>query len=326
MALAAAAQGRPARASESSPVPGPPTCLAWNPDVAETCPTVEEVETAIREILGRPALAAPSCESRVTGSIRPDGLGGWRVGLHFMSPSGESLGERSLQLRDAPCSALKDSLSLVIALTVEEAGSRGATTALRLPSPPAPPSLATEPRPPIRVLVGAAASSGILPDVGFGASVALASPALAGLPSRLGTTFWFPDSQGTAPGGRFWAWVGSAGVCPSLLRARRFDLSGCFEVFAGAIRGVGLGLDQIEGATRPFGAGEVSAAVSVPISGRMSVYARVGVAVPWVRPRFIYVDQSGTSVVAYQPSAAIPMAGLGVELGSHEHRARSATP
>jgi len=155
----------------------------------------------------------------------------------------------------------------------------------------------------------------------------LASRVVGGLPLRLDTTVWFPTANSMSRrGGQLWAWLGGVGSCPSLLRTRRFAASACLRVFAGAIHGVGLALDENWTATRPFAAGELSAAILVRISREVSISVSAGGAAPWVRPRFVYLDPDGRSVLIHQPNALIPLAVLGIQFGSDEARPEGATP
>jgi hypothetical protein len=300
-------------------------CIAWDPSTSKDCPSVQEIETAIGAMLGHPLGARGLCETHMTGAFRPDAAGGWRVDLHFASHSGEILGDRSLEIRDAACSALKDPLSLVIVLMVE--GSGAESTAVRLPGPPSPGPVVTSSGNMTALSVGGAFSSGLLPGVGFGVGVGVASRAVGGVPLRLDTTFWFPTAETTSrPSGQFWAWFGAVGLCPSLLRTRRLGVSACLRAVAGAVRGIGLALEDQERATRPFAAGELTAVALVRISRQTSIYVSAGVAAPWIRPRFVYRDVDDTPVLIHQPNVLIPLGGLGVELGSAEARQGSARP
>jgi hypothetical protein len=301
-------------------------CIDWEPSTSKDCPSVQEIETAISGMLGHPLASRGLCDTQMTGAFRPDAAGGWRVDLHFASHTGETLGDRSLEIRDAACSALKDPLSLVIVLMVE-GSSAAASTAVQLPGPPSPDPVVTSAGNMTALSVGGAVSSGLLPGVGFGVGVGVASRAVGGVPLRLDTTFWFPTAETTSgPSGQFWAWLGAVGLCPSLLRTRRLGISTCLRAVAGAVRGIGLALEHQEGATRPFAAGELSAVALVRVSRQASIYLSAGLAAPWVRPRFVYRDIDDTPVAIHQPKVLIPLAGLGIELGSGEARQGSATP
>ena len=310
--IAVAAEGqKPAPGEESM-------CLAWDRVARADCPLVEEVAAAIRETLGRPLAWRGTCDTQVTGVFRADSSGGWSVALHFASQSGASLGDRSLEIRDAPCSALKEPLALVIALMVE--GKSSDKTALRLRQPR---SSRPDEGNMTAISVGGALSSGLTGDVGLGATMGVASRALGGWPLRLETTFWFPTVKaGPGPAGEFWAWLGGVGFCPSLFKWKQLVASGCAHLVAGIVRGVGRGLDEIEVATRPLGAVELTAQLSLRLSQHASIYLGLGAATPWVRARFVYHDALGAPVAVHEPGLLIPVAELGIELGSPQAEGR----
>ena len=302
-------------------------CLAWDLRPGEGCPAAEEIEAAVSAMLSHPLPLPGTCRTRATGSFQPHSAGnGWRVDLHFASETGESLGSRSLEIRDAACAALKEPLSLIIALMVE--GNVPEKGALRLPKPASPQRAEGLAGKATTVSTGAAVSSGLLPNVGFGATLGLGSRVVADLPLRFDTTFWFPTVRSSAgPGGQFWAWVGSVGVCPSFWRGRYVRAAACIRLVAGVIRGTGLGLDEIGAATRPIGEGEVSLTVSVQLSRQASLYVSAGLAAPWIRSRFVYIaPPNDARVQVHEPSSLIPTAGLGLEFGSEDTHSRAASP
>lgn len=301
-------------------------CLAWVPGTSRACPPVEEIEAAVRAMLRHPVPSPGTCPTRVTGSFHPDPGNGWRVDLHFASETGESLGNRSLEIRDAACSALKEPLSLIIALMLE--GNAADNGPLRLPKPPSPArgdGVAGGGM--VSMSTGAAVSSGLLPDVGFGATLGVGSRAVAGLPFRLDATFWFPTVKTMAGhGGQFWAVVGGLGFCPSFFQSRYLRAAVCLRMAAGFIHGSGLGLTEVGDATRPVGEGEATVTVAMRLSRQAAVYVSGGVAAPWLRSRFVYLaPPNDTRVEVHAPDTLIPLAALGLEFGAEETPATGAT-
>ncbi|HVY38865.1 MAG TPA: hypothetical protein VHM31_13060 [Polyangia bacterium] len=321
--LAGAAYGHPAPGAAADPGAADSSlraCLEWDPGPSRECPSREAMQAAIADVLGRPFVSQGTCETTARGAIRAEAGGGWRVDIQFSGRDGESLGERSLEAPEGACAALAEPLSFVIALMVE--GNQPANGPLHLSSIVARPGDAREASAAAAtVSVGGALSSGLLPRAGFGVTVGLASRAVARLPLRLETTFWFPSTQPSSPGGQFWAWQGGVGFCPSIGSAGRFELFACVDAMGGVVRGVGLGLDEVQSATRPFAAGEGSVTVSVRVSRQVSAYLTAGVAVPWLRSRFVYEDAVGARVAVHEPHVLIPLGGIGVELGAREMRA-----
>jgi hypothetical protein len=295
----------------------PEICIAWDPGTSPECPAVEEIAAAVHDTLGHRsssrATSPGTCATRVTGAFRPDRAGGWSAELHFTGQTGESLGDRFLEIRDAPCSALTEPLALVIALMAE--GKSSDSTALRVPNPPSPRSEAAS-RHMTAISIGGAISSGLTADVGLGASLGVASRALAGLPLRLGTTFWFPTTRANPPPtGEFWAWLGAAGFCPSLIEWKQVAVFACARLVAGVVRGVGRGFDENAASVRPLAAGAVGAQVALRLTRQVAIYLGVGAAAPWLRARFVYRDASGAPVPVHEPGFLIPLAEVGIELG-----------
>jgi hypothetical protein len=245
--------------------------------------------------------------------------GGWEADLRFAKGNGEMLGSRTLQSQDAKCAALKDPVSLVIALMVE-ASEQQAT--LRVPA--APPSRADA----ILVSASMAASSGLLPSLAFGATAGFGARLGRWLPLQMAGTVWLPrSSDSSGPGGEFWGWQAGAGLCPSVMTTSTVRAAVCVKVAAGAIHGTGLGLDYHHSATRPYGAAEAQAILSFPIVGALAGFVELGVAVPWLRPRFVYhLDSTGASVEVHRPHAVIPIGGIGIELGGGRPHSATAEP
>jgi len=310
------ASGRASGAEQGAPAERETAvCLAWAPRPGAGCPTAKETETAVAEIVGHRLSSQPSCDIQVNGSMRRLDGGGWEADLSFVKSNGETLGDRTLQSQDARCAALKDPLSLVIALMVE---GREAQATLHVPvTQPSQTSVAKS----NVVSANLSVSSGLLPNLGFGATIGFGANLGRWLPLRLDSTYWFPGSSEPAgPGGRFWAWQAGAGLCPAMMKTTTVQGALCAKVEGGAIRGTGLGLDYHESATKPYGAGEAYAMFSFPLFGTLAGFVQFGVAVPWLRPRFVYLDASSSPVEIHRPHAAIVFGGFGVEFGSGRAR------
>ncbi len=293
-------------------------CLTWGARPSAGCPPAKKIEAAVEEILDHRVFSERSCDIRVGASLRPLSSGGWQADLGFTKSDGEALGDRSLQSKDAACAALTDPLSLVIALMVEDTE---AQVTLHVPAPqPSPAAVANA----NRVSANLNVAWGLLPNLGFGATAGFEATVADGwLPLRLDSTFWFPSSSEPAgPGGSFWAWQGGLGLCPTVLAA---TVQGrvCGRVEAGAMRGQGSGLPRNETATKPYADVGVYAVLSFPLFSSLAGFVEIGVAAPWIRPRFVYYDPNGFPVEVHRPHAVIPWGGIGIELGAGRMRSGS---
>ena len=281
-------------------------CLSFAPG-PRGCPTAKQTEAAVESILGHRASSASPCDVQVRGEIQQVQEGGWQANLSFAKTGGEALGDRTLQSRAASCSALKDPVSLVIALMVERSAS---SATLQVP----PPEPSTERRSDLSV--GLALSSGLLPNLAYGASLEGAVELARWLHVRVGSSFFFPNSTVDAGrGGDFWGWVAGVGVCPKVLGTSALDASICVGGRAGVIHGVGIGMTGFTGSpTKPYGDVETHARLSLPLYGSLAGFAQLGLAIPWLRPRFVYQDAADRPVEVHRPNAVALVAGVGVEL------------
>jgi hypothetical protein len=236
--------------------------------------------------------------------VLEDGV--WQADLSFARSNGEALGDRRLLSQASSCAALKDPVSLVIALMVE---ARETETTMRLPAP----SSSTQHG--ATMATSFSLSSGLLPNVGFGATIDVGWNLGRWLPLHVDSTFWFPNAAVLAgQGGEFWAWAAGAGACPTLVTAANIAGTVCVGAQAGVIHGTGVGLQHTGSPTKPYGDAEARARVSFPRSGPLGVFVQLGVAVPFLRPRFVYLDASSAPVEVYRPQAMILFGGIGMEL------------
>lgn len=296
-------------------------CLSWTSG-PEECPTPRQIQTAVEEILDSRFSADPPCNMAVRGEMRQlEGGGGWGADLSFIMNTGEDLGIRRLQSRAASCAALKDPVALVIALIV---GEREPQATLQVPSAPPPIQAAAEPTEERRTATSATfvLSSGLLPQISYGAGIDWSADVSSWMAIQGGASLYFPQASKDRPGGEFWAWLADVALCPKVLVTETADGWICLGGRAGGIHGSGLTAAGINGSesqvTKPYGDAEAHAKLSFPVLGSMTVVAQLGVAVPWLRPRFIWTDAAAdTFEVVHQPKAAVFFAAVGFELQAH---------
>jgi len=330
--FAVAGSTRAAEAVPPASVAGPgdadpaDMCFTWEGETRWDCPTAEELETAVHETLGRTQPSSRRrCDVRVAGSLRASEHAGWTISLHFTRENGELLGDRSLDIQDVACAAAKDPMSLVIALMVE--GNVAENIALHVRAPGTRRDVVTSAETVRSLSAGASVSSGLLPTTAFGATIAFGSGVIAKVPLELETTVWLPTEKAVrGPDGEFSSWVAGLGLCPTLLAFRRLGVQGCLRLLGGVIRGVGLGLDEQKTATRPWAAVEVGAPLLLRLSRQIALYASVGVAGAWLRPRFVYFDGQGAALAVHEPRAWVPLGGIGLAFVTDDAGARGGAP
>jgi len=273
-----------------------------------SCPSALETERAVEEMLGRRLFQGPSCNLQIKASFQRPHVHGWEAQLSFARENGVPLGVRTLRTQDAACKALRNPVSLVIALMAEDSESQSTLFV---------PEETRRPQPTdhnLRISANVAGSQGLLPSIALGNSLGVDVELAAWLSARIDTTFWFPrSSAAVGPGGDFWAWHAGLAACPSLGPPRKLQASACLGLQMGVLRGSGLELPYLQSATKPYADADARAVLSVPFGQTLALLVFVGAAVPWLRPRFVYLDASDSKIEVHRSSAVVFLAGLGIE-------------
>lgn len=294
-------------------VTGTTACLRWVAQQKSGCPTTEEVAASVESVLDRQVFVAADCDIRVQGSMAPSPKGGWLARLSFADRSGRSLGTRHLEGVAKDCASMRGPTSLVIALMVEATES---TVAIVESTPPAPAS--TTPIPPParrteeRAYADLRAAYGLLPGISLGASMGLDATLAGVIPGRFEASLWLPKSSQPGPGGRFWAWHTGVALCPNLNNSERLRVALCGGAQLGLIHARGVNLEDAQSTHRPYGQVEARMILSIPLGGSLALSPHLAFAVPFLRPRFVYLDATDSSLEVHRPSSAVLMAGVGL--------------
>jgi hypothetical protein len=273
-----------------------------------SCPAASETERLVEEMLGRRLFQSQSCDLQVKASLRKADVHGWEAQLSFAGQDGVALGLRTLRTQDAACKALQNPVSLVIALMAE--GNESISTLLVPEQPPRSQAASRS----LRVSANVAGSHGILPSLALGNSVGLEVGLAKSLSGRVDTTFWLPrSSASTGPGGEFWAWHAGLAACPSLGLPKNLRVSACLGLQMGVLHGSGLGLPDHESATRAYADVNARTILSVPLRQTLALIVFVGVAVPWLRSGFVYLDARGSPIDVHRLDTVVLLLGLGLE-------------
>lgn len=287
---------------------------------AAQCIAPAALTRAVEQRLGR-SVFVPAQQADLHARVRAQRAAhGFRIDVELFDRAGQSLGRRHLGTRARHCSALDDSLALVLSLAADVAVSAESdaapAAAPELPAPLEPVVLET----PIEVPAGTYApragwqlapalgvllAGGLLPGMGLGGAfeLELRPPAFWSLWLR--AALWQPRRVGAAQGVELSAQTLELGVCPW-----RFELAGvesrlCVEQLIGraAMQGFGFDRDQ-SGSGAGFGLG-VTAALRhhfddwfISVSGTLLA--------PLIQRRYFYVD--GGDIVLHDPA---PVWGFG---------------
>lgn len=289
------------------------------------------LEAAVEALLGRAIFTTEGCTTTVDVSIYRHDPSRWSVDVSLRDRVWGALGTR--RLKGSSCSALRGPISLVLALMLET--TEGSIEI----SEPAKPVTSQDPlqQPSARrevahglVLAGGfRTTNGLLPGVGVGihggGGLELWGRRLS---AQLAGTLWAPQStRASEPGGKFWAWHAGLDLCPRLNSSEALRLSLCLGAQLGAIHGSGLGLDYLATAQRPYAHVEAGFMIAVRVWEGLELTAQVAAVVPWLRPRFVYLDQNETAIERHRPGELLPLAGLGLSWRSPlKWRADSSLP
>lgn len=285
---------------------------------AEGCVSAPQLARDVEARLGRRVFAAPA-EAELTAHLRARRVGRrFVVELELFDRDQRSLGRRELSTLAAHCSALDDSLALVLALAADMPRPMPVAEGAPEPASTPPPS----PRASVRTLGSSltipatthAPRLGVLFRPSLGATAALGlAPALApglelGLELRV-NQFWpvllhaagfLEQEQGSsipAKGATFAVQTLLLGVCPLTGPVGGFEGSVCVVQCLGRVRARGVGFDEEQ---RDDG-WSFHAGASLGLSralGPLFVGASAALLVPVVRRRYFFTDE--TDVTLYE--------------------------
>jgi hypothetical protein len=271
----------------------------------------------VEDILGRPLAGSEDVEVEV--GFHGAASNGWEARIR-MREAGRPVGERVLQDRGVPCSALEGPTGLVIALMVE-----ARRPEVRLQAPPRPETVvveamvigASEVSEAARWGMGAVAdvrgSWGALPGAALGFSLGADVTPPGAFPARLSMTLW-PAKETTdgGRGGRFQLWTAGVEACPGWT-SEEAHVTVCSGVHAGRLEGAGVGLAQVREPRHPWVHLSMMLDAGVRLGGPFGLHASLGAAVPFHRPTFVYGMADGTEDEVHRSAPVVPMIGIGLE-------------
>lgn len=294
---------------------------------AASCLSPEELESAVETRLGR-RVFVPAAEAHLQVSIEARrGLETFTIDVTLSDRNPRVIGRRRLTTRAPHCSALDDSLALVIALAVDVAAPLARAAEPPTPSPqptpptshpPAPlgtqlsvPSETTASRAPVRwrASVGPVLAVGALPDPSPGLQVRLELEAPRLWPITFAASAFLGQTQGSEQGARFNLQTFQLGVCPWQPQFGALDTALCVEQLLGRFGAESFGFDQGQPSNRWLPAlgpsvqgrywfGQRLSRVGSPES-QLFVMVSGALWVPAVQRRYYFTD--GDDFTFYEP-------------------------
>jgi hypothetical protein len=308
---------RPAAASEDE-LETPPPRAANSPVLvelrvrrelgAESCVSAPELTSAVETRLGRRVFTATS-DADLKASVRA-----LRAGRRFVlelsleNPRGQRIGVRRLETQARNCSALDDSVALVLALAVDLRRNDPRLVPVPAREPTPEPSLATPLAIPadtplkratleLQPRLGGVVAVGLLPRAALGLDLSLGVSFARFWPVELGVTLWRSERLGRSQGVDFSLQSYRLAVCPFEAPLGRVGVRFCVEqdMRRSDARGFGFDRDQPGGGWVPALGGRVGATVDV---GSLFLGATGSLLVPFVQRRYFYDD--GGEVTLYR--------------------------
>lgn len=304
--------------------------LSWTRDAsAEGCIDAEKLRTSVEQRLERPVFSDEAGELSVSGSLSGN-PGSWRVLIEAQTSSGQKLGAREIRSEAEHCSALDESLVLVVALLVdvpreelpepapppvrEEPAPRSTVGSVR-PTKLRVPRDAFSPREPWAFELGAAMSTsfGFLPGLGLGPQLSIGITPPRFWHFELSGTGWLEatDEQ-DGYGGRFNAWDATLRICP-LDHRGKVQLRGCLEQRLSVVKAEGFGFDSDRTQDRLNASLGPRLGLLYPARGPVSIDAAGAVGIPFLRDRFVFRDPGGQQEIYERPLLTL-VAELGLRL------------
>lgn len=305
-------------------------------DGTEACMRARALERAVeRRLHEHVFVAAAAADLRIDVALGREADGAWSAKLALHGPNGVQIGSRELDTRAPHCSALDESLVLVVALLVDSPEARDALEGAKAsvkphavePAPPGAPERAPPrpkapipielppdtfaPREPYRFELGASVAvlAGAIPGVPLGPELSLGvrPPHFAEVRLRAGGFFPREAHAPTADrGGRFSLLAVALDVCPLEQTTGRFRLRGCAGQRVGRVAAGGFGFQETERATELYYALGASVGGAFWFAPPLGLAVELGGEAPLTRDAYFSLGPSGERRKIFRAS---PLAG-----------------
>jgi hypothetical protein len=299
----------------------------------DKCLSAKELEAAVEQRLARDVFPQSGAMSLAVSVHFTHEGGSFLAVITLSDTQGRALGVREIQTPAKHCSALDESVPLVVALLVDSPPEPRETepapppSATEVPKPaPAPPdtvrlSLPKEthaPRTPVRwdVSVSALASFGVLPGLGLGLELGIGADIPAVTRLRAFVDGYLPNREQREDRQSAGVEVSlvrvGLEVCPLETAPGTFVILGCVGQTLTRTHAAGFGFYENSSATRLLYGLFGRAAGLLDLGSGLYLRASLGVDVPLQRSNYAFVGADGTSAVLFRSSPV----GAGAEFGA----------
>jgi hypothetical protein len=280
---------------------------------AKQCQSASDLTRAVEARLRR-RVFVPALEADLFAQVRAHReKARYVIEVRLEDREGRLLGRRRLETGARHCSALDDSLALVLSLAAdvprarpEQAGPTPPVT--KVPASSSPPTLATAVSIPaathsprlsfgVQPSLGVAVSAGLLPRLGVGAQARLQLRPPNFWPVVLNGTYWRGQRLGAEAGADFALRTLQLWICPWTSQLGRVEVELCVDQLIGVVKATGFGFDQDQPTERWLAALGMGASGRYP-AGPLFLSVSGSLLVPLVQRRYFFKD--GVDVTLHQ--------------------------
>jgi hypothetical protein len=309
---------------------------------AEQCQTIENLQLAVETRLRRPVFVARDRADLLVEISASRAGRRYVMRISLLDREGRRLGERRLETAARHCSALDDSLALVVSLAADvrrsedptppelrPGGAKGEATteaepvsatipradAPRLSTPLLIPETTSAPRAPFafQPSLGSAFALGLLPQLAWGAQARLVIVPPELWPLVVEGTLWRRQRLGRERGVHFSLQTLRVGVCPIQSGWKRWELSLCIDESVGVIRARGFGFDEDSPATHFWAALGAGGSARHPL-GPLFLSGAASLLAPLVQRRYFYADEETVTLYRAPWLLGVAAVSVGIDL------------
>lgn len=295
--------------------------LEWNRSTeAAGCLEAPVLASMVEAVLQRTVfVSAAQADLRIRVNLdRPD-QEQWSAAINLEDPNGKKLGHRELTVRAPQCSAIDDSLALVVSLMVDVTReSVRPQPVLVRPIPPIETNFAQQSSANTRhtdLLLLASARIGQLPGLGRGITMAGEWGPKRSWYVLVSATLWAPAQMSNEnSGAKFWLGSAETSLCGSASLRWRSELSLC----------VGQEFGLLDARAYGFDANREKSAVLYDLTVRLratwwatsafGVHLGIGAGMPLVQDEFFGTRADGSTVRLISRPLLVPLADFGIGL------------
>jgi hypothetical protein len=306
--------------------------LDWHrTEVASECLEASVLTAGVEARLQRKVFVLESqADIKIHVSLDAPSPGNWTASIDLDDRNDKPLGHRELTIRGEHCSALDESLALMVALMVdvtrESVQSEAAESTPPAPStkqPNLPPSTQPELDSPrlvtsalrYRMYLLGSLRNGQLPGLGRGITLKGELSSKDGWAALLSLALWPTREQSEdGLGARFWLATAEANACGSLGSSRSHDVSMCAGYQAGLLNSRAFGFEVNEHKQTFIQDVTLRLCGTWWATASYGLHGTLGVALPLMQDEFFGTREDGTRIRLLSRASIIPLADLGLSV------------